>query len=78
MLKLERIGQIAHDIGAVDEYIHVTTQDDESIEDVRSSLMDQFCIDTGQPGAYFCHTVSVMEHPHFNKFIAIVHHRWDV
>ena len=79
-VKCTPIGRISHGIDGSDEYLLVKTEKGKSAEAVREWLLPQMYRDTTkEAGGYFCHSVTVMRHPHLrNEFVCIVHHQYDV
>jgi len=79
-LKIERIGSIDVDLGAVDEYFVITRRDDDlDIDQLQEYMLAIYYRDTSIAGGYFCHQVTVMPVPYSdNRAICIVHHRHDI
>lgn len=71
-----RIGEISHGIDGKDEYLRVITT--RSKQEIQNIMNFQYLRDSIRPGGYFCNQVSVIPVPHYDAFICIVHHRYDV
>lgn len=79
-MKTQTIGVIERGIDGRDEFLLVTDSDDDlDLQEVQRILIEQFYVDTGTPGGYFCHNVRVIpDDVHLDRCIAIVQHRYDV
>lgn len=79
-MKTERIGVIDIGVEGSDEYLLVNTDEPTIPAKVKRDLLERFYRDTTQEaGGYYCHNVTVMEYPFSDsKFVAVIHHRYDV
>lgn len=80
-MKTEKIGVIHLGVEGSDEYLLVSTGLTPSTPaTVKRDLLERFYRDTTQEaGGYYCHNVTVLEHPiSVSKFVAVIHHRYDV
>lgn len=79
-MKTERIGVIDIGVDGSDEYLLVNTDEPTIPAKVKRDLLERFYRDTMQEaGGYYCHNVTVLEHPlSDSKFVAVIHHRYDV
>lgn len=77
-VKIEPIGRIMHSIDGNDEYVLMSCDEDVSIYDMRSLLIEKHYTLTKGPGSYFCTSVQVVPHAQVGKYIGIICHRYDV
>lgn len=79
-MKIEKIGVIPLGVEGSDEYLLINTDEACIPAKVKRDLLERYYKDTTQEaGGYYCHRVTVMEHPYQeNEFVGVVHHRYDV
>jgi len=75
---MEPIGRILRGIDGSDEYVLLRSDDDVFKHDLEAWLLSLFYAESTGAGSYFCTSVQVMRHPHIDKYIGIIYHRYDV
>ena len=79
-LQIKRIGAIDLGVDGSDEYLLVwDNEQDHQVEALEQHLLKRYYRHTDTPGGYFCYAVDVGPCPRYEgRYIAIVHHRYDV
>jgi hypothetical protein len=77
-VEIEPIGRILRGIDGSDEYVLLRYDEEVSTHDLEDWLLSLFYTESTGAGSYFCTSVQVVRHPHIDKYIGIIYHRYDV
>ena len=75
---IENIGAIERGIDGRDQYVLLRCDEDTSTDVLSERLLSLFYTESTGAGSYFCTSVQVVRHPHIDKYIGIIYHRYDV